>query len=141
MAALAFGSTAVGAQVRWENCGTWRGADARLTDIVRYFTDAEEAEFREGMAEALPVDAERHVLTDERECNPVMRAAIKYLRDQPSWSETKQLGFVFNVFRIGPFYVVVLLENVPEGKRRAGGWATMLVFDVADLRLRGVRLV
>lgn len=141
MTALALGSSALGAQVRSEKCGTWRGAEARLTDIARYFTDAEEAEFREGMIETLPADAARQALSDERECSPIMRVAIRYLRDQRSWSETKRLGFVFNVFRIGPYYVVVLLENVPEGKQRAGGWATMLVFDAADLRLRGVRLV
>lgn len=132
---------ALPAQVGGDKCGSWEGADIRLDELAAYFVAAEHAEFREGMIEQVSADAPRIVVTNRQECTKVVNAALKVLRSADGWREMHRLGFQHNVFRYGPYYAVVVLQNVPEGEVRVGGYAIMLIFRADDLEYLGAGLV
>lgn len=131
---------AAGAQVRGDKCGTLAHPEARLTRLARYFVSPDYAEFRDDIPAIAAADSQA-VVTDEHECGPVMRAAVKYLRAQPAWRDLQRDGFDFNVLRYGPYVAVVVLQLPPAGQRLGGGWMRMLIFRASDLALLGVRLV
>lgn len=140
LALLVVGTEPMRSDAVTDPCGTWEGAPARLSRLLKYFTDPELADFREGMIERLPADVGRYVVTDPVECTPVYTRALEVLQDSPGWSEMEELGFEYNILRYDQYYAVVVLQNVPEGHFRVGGYALMLIFDAGDLAYLGAGL-
>ncbi len=122
-------------------CGDPTDAEVRLERIAPYFTDADQAEIREGLFEQVGATAPRQVILVERVCARIYRAAVRALRaTHNNWHDLQRAGFRHTILRYGPYYAVLVNEIPPPGKTYLG-WTEMLIFRIEDLSYVGTLMV
>jgi hypothetical protein len=129
-----------GAQGNPNRCGDRTGAQDRLEDLSHYFTDVEDAEFRQGMIQPVRAGAVQAVVQDSRVCNAVYHKMVAQLRTNTNWRDLQRTGFRHVILQYGPYYAVLVNQVTPPGKL-VFGWTEMMVFRASDLALLGVRAV
>jgi hypothetical protein len=141
LAAFAFvRPTAAAAQGGPNRCGDTTLAQDDLEDLAHYFTDDEDADFREGLIDKVPADAPQEVVRDPRVCNSLYHKMIEQLRTNTNWRELQRGGFRHRMLRIGPYYAVLVDAISPPGQK-VFGWTDMMIFRASDLAFLGGGLV
>lgn len=108
------------------------GAHKHLT---RIFTQDRHEQARSMIGvERVSVDAEFRVLSDAKECQPVLREVIRELRTWPGWRTIERNGFDHSIYRIGPYLVVGVDPRTEHGVILQDGGSS-LIFDAATLAL------
>ena len=134
--AMGFGITSTSvAQTRPAACGALAEDVAGVEHYAPYFLDADMADVRgEGIQQLAPTDT-LTIVADSATCVLVHERARKYLQSMGDRSVNLASGeYDFTVFRFGPYYAIVLLNDDPVGSGEVKtGYASLLVFRADDL--------
>jgi hypothetical protein len=122
------------------DCVTLPHSEGVLKSVSRYFLDDDLQQVREGWLPKLDSAAPRFVESDARACQRVMREVASVQRKAEDWQAFQATGYEFAVYRIGPYYAVVIRQVAPPGETRLAR-IPMLVFRVSDLGYVGTILV
>jgi hypothetical protein len=140
LAALAFSPAVAAAQGGPDRCGDQTGAQDKLEDLAHYFTDDEDADFREGMISQVSATTTQEVVTDRHVCNAVYHQLVTRLRTNTNWRDLQRDGFKHVILRYGPYYAV-LVDQIPPPGKKVLGWTAMLIFRVSDTAYLGTGMV
>lgn len=132
---------AAGAQVAdAPPCGDLENRQRDLESYARYFTEGELAPVREAVGiERLPAGFPRSVVDEKKECERVFGELTSRLAKVGELEPLRKAGFDFSIFRYGPYYGVLVLEET--GGAPPGEFSThygqFLIFRASDLEYVG----
>lgn len=123
------------AQTRPAVCGSLPEDIAAVEHFAPYFFDTDMADVRGADIQQLAPTDTGMVVADSATCMVVHERARTYLQSMGDRSVNLESGeYDFTIFRFGPYYAIVLLNNDPVGSTEVKtGYASLLVFRADDL--------
>ena len=122
----------VNAQQRPAACGAISEEIASIEDFAPYFFDLDMSNVRGNEITLLAATQPKYIVSDSTECTAVHAAAIAHLQAEGSdWVDFSSGGHDFTIFRFGPYYAIVLLNNTTSQKRLH--YSPLVVLRAADL--------
>lgn len=123
------------AQTRPAACGSLPEDIDGLEDYAPYFYDDDMSEVRGEEIEQLAPTDSRYIVADSATCVRVHDQARAYLQSIGGGGVNLSSGeYDFAIFRYGPYYAIMMLNNEPEDATHAAtGYGSLLVFRADDL--------
>lgn len=117
---LALGLTFAAAPVNAQVCShasspTEAEEERRVITPKFYSSDPANAAERGDVIDLLPSTAPSYVVRDEHECSRALQRAIPFMRmHDPVWAAGEEGNYTANVYRFGPYLVVMIIAEQPH---------------------------